>query len=136
MSFIIFYSLSFLYLILLKFLHLVTHCSLFAFPLSSVSILSPLFTFLCLLVHHTPFRMAKIFWRMVTTQNSGQNVEKLIIHTCCWECKLIWQLWIYLAVSKKKKRHASLIRITDYTPWHLSQRTEDLFVQKPAQGCS
>lgn len=103
MSFIIFYSLSFLYLILLKFLHLVTHSSLLAFPLSSISILSPLFTFLCLLVHHTPFRMAKIFWKMVTTQNSGQNVEKLITHTCCWECKLIRQLWTYLAVSKKKK---------------------------------
>ena len=40
---------------------------------------------------------------MVTTQNSGQNVEKLITHTCCWECKLIQQLWTFLAVSKKKK---------------------------------
>ena len=127
---------SFLYLIFLKFLHLVTHSSLLAFSLSSVSVLSPLFTFLYLLVHHTPFRMAKIFLKMVTTPNSGQNVEKMITHTCCWECKLIRQLWTYLAVSKKKKKHASLVRITDYTPWHLSQRTEDLLVQKPAQGCS
>ena len=41
---------------------------------------------------------------MVTTQNSGQNVEKLITHTCCWECKLIRRLWTFLAVSKKKKK--------------------------------